>query len=519
MRATTTANYSILSIVIRGLLLLGLIAVSAPSVVAEDCLLEENDNTGTQEYSTGGAESDGDDFRLACGRSATATGDFSTAVGNNAAATGQQSTAIGRGATATEIFSTAVSQGTEATGRNSTAVGNFATADALSATALGAGADATQRATAVGGGAGATALRSTAIGSETIAQSVGATALGFSAEIRSTDSTGAMAIGYRSVVGAAAHGAIAIGGDADSDGVGAQATAANAIALGADVVADIADNMFVGVPVRVVPPSVGVSEKVLMRLENNGGVNFKLNDTSGGNGEWTFRTGSQGSKFVIGKTGTSVQEFQVFSGGNVSIAGTLTQSSSRTNKENIETINHEDILAKVTALPIHQWNYIHDNDDIRHIGPMAEDFHSLFDVGTGPKGISSIDTSGIALAAIQGLSHALKQTQQDMDKKDQQVQAIQQQLEQKEVTLEQQAQQIQSLQHVMKDKDTELAELRQHVASLQSPEMDKNAVISHLQEQVATLQAQQSRLWALEQTVDALLKQPRPALTTTELVH
>ncbi len=59
------------------------------------------------------------------------------------------------------------------------------------------------------------------------------TALGYTANINATDSTGAMAIGYRSVVGAAAPGAIALSGDADSDGVGAQATAANAIALGA----------------------------------------------------------------------------------------------------------------------------------------------------------------------------------------------------------------------------------------------------------------------------------------------
>ncbi len=109
--------------------------------------------------------------------------------------------------------------------------------------------------------------------------------------------------------------------------------------------ADIAAQMFVGVPVRVVPPSVGVFEKVLMRFENSGGVNFKLEDTTGfgnpsGNGEWTFRTGSQGGKFVIGKTGTSVQEFQVFSGGNARLAGTLIQGSSRTKKENIEAIDH-----------------------------------------------------------------------------------------------------------------------------------------------------------------------------------
>ncbi len=217
---------------------------------------------------------------------------------------------------------------------------SFRLACGPSATATGGNATA-NHATALGFSADATATYTTAVGQGANARSTGATAVGRGTNIFVTDSPAAIAIGNESEVGA--PGAIAIGGDRDGDFVGAQALAPGAIALGADVVADIADNMFVGVPVRVVPPSVGVSEKVLMRLENNGGVNFKLNDTSGGDGEWTFRTGSQGSKFVIGKTGSGVQEFQVFSGGNVTIAGTLTQSSSRTNKENIETINHRQV--------------------------------------------------------------------------------------------------------------------------------------------------------------------------------
>ncbi len=331
--------------------------------------------------SDGGANSGGDVNRVACGVLATATGDQSTAIGPAASATGPDATALGWGANASI--------------HSATALGHSAEASALYSTAVGYSAD-------------ATGIQSTAVGRDAQAHSEEATALGGGARILTTDSSAAIAIGNESKVGAASPGAIAIGGDMDDDGFGAQALAPGAIALGADVVADIADNLFVGVPVRVVPPSVGVSEKVLMRLENNGGVNFKLNDTSGGDGEWTFRTGTQGSKFVIGKTGSGVQEFQVFSGGNVSIAGTLSQGSSRTNKENIHPIDHQQILDKVSQLPIREWNYVHDQDHIRHIGPMAEDVHHLFEVGQGPKSLSSIDTAGIALATIQGLNEKLE---------------------------------------------------------------------------------------------------------------
>ncbi len=428
----------------NALMVLVLLAVPVPQTLADDCLLDTNNDGNADTNTDLGANSGGNNFRLACGDLTVATGNNSTALGSRANATGDNATAVGQSADATATNAIAIGDNAQATADRATAVGRFAEATASNAIAVGDSAEATATdTTVVGVDANATASLSTALGKLARTESTSAIALGVQANVPFTDSPASIALGYLSQVGAAspgaiaiggdtdnsgpfpdgaqalgaqaialgsesrtevgATGAIAIGGDVDGDGVGAQATAPGAIAIGADVVADIADNMFVGVPVRVVPPSVGVSEKVLMRLENNGGVNFKLNDTSGGNGEWTFRTGSQGSKFVIGKTGSGVQEFQVFSGGNVTIAGTLTQSSSRTNKENIETINHKDILDKVLDLPISEWNYIHDQDHIKHIGPMAEDFHSLFDVGTGPKGISSIDATGIALAAIQGL--------------------------------------------------------------------------------------------------------------------
>jgi len=91
---------------------------------------------------------------------------------------------------------------------------------------------------------------------------------------------------------------------------------------------------------------------------------------------------------------------------NLTIAGTLVQGSDRGIKENFASVNPKSILAKVASLPISLWNYKADNDKTQHVGPMAQDFKRLFGVGQDDKTIATVDASGIALAAIQGL-HAL----------------------------------------------------------------------------------------------------------------
>ena len=71
-----------------------------------------------------------------------------------------------------------------------------------------------------------------------------------------------------------------------------------------------------------------------------------------------------------------------------------------------------DVLEKVSALPISEWNYKADNEALRHIGPMAQDFYAAFNVGMDDKHISMVDADGVALAAIQGLNDKLESGKQ-----------------------------------------------------------------------------------------------------------
>ncbi|MBP9705937.1 MAG: hypothetical protein KBD79_14375, partial [Chitinophagales bacterium] len=50
-----------------------------------------------------------------------------------------------------------------------------------------------------------------------------------------------------------------------------------------------------------------------------------------------------------------------------------------------------------------RWHYLADEQNITHIGPYAQDFYKLFEVGDDTT-ISTIDPAGVALVGIQALS-------------------------------------------------------------------------------------------------------------------
>ena len=54
-------------------------------------------------------------------------------------------------------------------------------------------------------------------------------------------------------------------------------------------------------------------------------------------------------------------------------------------------------------LPMAYWRYKTEEKGVRHLGPMAEDFHAAFGLGPDDQGIPLLDAGGVALAAIQGL--------------------------------------------------------------------------------------------------------------------
>jgi hypothetical protein len=145
-----------------------------------------------------------------------------------------------------------------------------------------------------------------------------------------------------------------------------------------------------------------------------------------------LRLGSSGfPSWDISSQPSATPELRFFNGsankmgldynGNLTIGGTLTQSSDRNAKENITPANPEAVLAKLTALPIAQWNF--KQEAVRHLGPMAQDFHAAFGVGADDKHIATVDADGVALAAIQGLNQKLEERSQKSEVRSQELAA------------------------------------------------------------------------------------------------
>jgi hypothetical protein len=67
----------------------------------------------------------------------------------------------------------------------------------------------------------------------------------------------------------------------------------------------------------------------------------------------------------------------------------------------------EAVLEKLASLPITTWRYI-DDESGRHMGPMAQEFHEAFGLGSSDRTIQVVDALGISMASIQALAHDVK---------------------------------------------------------------------------------------------------------------
>lgn len=84
-------------------------------------------------------------------------------------------------------------------------------------------------------------------------------------------------------------------------------------------------------------------------------------------------------------------------------SGVFSCSSSRALKENFLTVDGEDVLSRIRAMPVNTWSYKSEAPGIRHIGPFAEDFHAAFGLGVDNVSIGQFDIDGVNFAAVKAL--------------------------------------------------------------------------------------------------------------------
>jgi hypothetical protein len=96
-------------------------------------------------------------------------------------------------------------------------------------------------------------------------------------------------------------------------------------------------------------------------------------------------------------------------------------------KTDFEPVKPREILSKVASSPVTSWHYKHDLKR-RNIGPMAQDLHAAFGLGSDDKSIGTLDSDGVMYAAIQGLVEELKDRDKAIDELKSELRTIREQL-------------------------------------------------------------------------------------------
>ncbi|WP_394333422.1 tail fiber domain-containing protein, partial [Hymenobacter daecheongensis] len=247
-------------------------------------------------------------------------------------------------------YSFAAGYTSRATGQGSVALGSSNQAAGTNAVALGEFTRATgDNSVALGYGSGATGLGSVALGTACSATGAYATAIGF-----------------RSI--ASGDFSMALGKDARAEH------------RGAVVISDA----FPGFASDYVPSSA--PNQLTMRFVGGYIFNTSQNALSSNCG---------------GCGGGAITGVMLAPGG-----GSWTTLSDRRAKENLRPVDAEQVLAKVAALPVSEWNYKSQPASQRHVGPMAQDFYQAFRLdGIGrDTTINTGDIDGVNMLAIQALA-------------------------------------------------------------------------------------------------------------------
>ena len=199
---------------------------------------------------------------------------------------------------------------------------------------------------------------------------------------------------------------------------------------------------------------------------------------------------------AVGGTGKSTAGVQLASGG-----GSWSSLSDKASKDSFASIDPHDVLGRLAAVPITTWNYKSQDASIRHIGPMAQDFHAAFGVGENEKFITTIDADGVALAAIQGLYEMLQEKDCELDEfTERNASEVKELREQKD----------REIGELRRQAGQEVQELRSEMADLKSQISDFESQISSLKSRVSSADELQGRLARLETLLNTLASGENP---------
>jgi hypothetical protein len=303
---------------------------------------------------------------VAFGANTTASGVWSFAAGTNSFATGMGSFAMGYQSSASGDYSAAIGYQTKANKHSSISMGYQTQADGTASVALGNQAKTTASYGAALGHNARAGLYAVAIGNAIATGSSAVAILG------TASGSGAISIGSSSV--ASGNGAIVIGRHSDASGMNSMALGTRASTNGKTGAFVFGDESYGG--------------WAMAQVDNHFVVRAK--------------------KFWLGTndavTATANRLIETSTGAYLSTGGAWVSSSDSTKKHRWQDVDAEDVLSRVSAMPVRSWSYREEGDSVRHLGPTAQDFRAAFGLGDTEKAIATVDADGVSLAGIKALA-------------------------------------------------------------------------------------------------------------------
>ncbi|WP_457473233.1 tail fiber domain-containing protein [Streptomyces sp. TE4109] len=82
----------------------------------------------------------------------------------------------------------------------------------------------------------------------------------------------------------------------------------------------------------------------------------------------------------------------------------------------VGAVNGHAVLDTVATLPISTWRYLWEPEDVRHLGPMAQDWHAAFGFNRDDTTIPVVDGLGVALVCVQALHRRVEELTAEVDR-------------------------------------------------------------------------------------------------------
>ncbi len=82
----------------------------------------------------------------------------------------------------------------------------------------------------------------------------------------------------------------------------------------------------------------------------------------------------------------------------------------------VGAVNGYAVLETVSKLPISTWRYLWEPEDVRHLGPMAQDWQAAFGFNRDGSRIPVVDGLGVALVSVQALHRRVEELTAEVER-------------------------------------------------------------------------------------------------------